>query len=128
MRISGTYQIPEPNEETRNWEMIAESAATDESKLVCNPGILITSTSNISDTPAPPVFGFSDYVQSSGDLFVAPFAIAGFFADTQEAGFSYTNPAQSGAKTLFIEGTTLTGEDAGSNTKLEVLEYWEYNP
>jgi hypothetical protein len=128
MRISGTYQTPPPNEETRSWEMIAESAAITESNLVCNPGILITSTSNISDSPSPPVFGFTDYVQSSGDLFVAPFAIAGFFADTQEAGFSYTNPAQSGAKTLSIEGTTLTGEDAGTGTQLEVLEYWQYNP
>jgi hypothetical protein len=128
MRISGTYTTPPPSEETRSWQMIAESAAITESNLVCNPGILITSTSNISDSPSPPVFGFSDYVQSSDDLFVAPFSIAGFFADTQEEGFSYTNPAQSGAKTLTIEGTTLTGEDAGTGTQLEVLEYWQYNP
>jgi hypothetical protein len=128
MRISGTYQTPPPDEQTRSWEIIAESAAITESNLVCNPGILITSTSNISDSPSPPVFGFTDNVQSSGDLFVAPFAIAGFFADTQEAGFSYTNPAQGGSKTLSIEGTTLTGEDAGTGTQLEVLEYWQYNP
>ena len=131
MRISGTYIAPyvgAPNEETRDWEMIAESSATDESNLVCNPGILITSTSNISDSPSPPVFGFTEEVQSSGAFFVAPFAIAGFFADTQEEGFSYTNPAQSGTKTLSIEGTTLTGEDAGTGTQLEVLEYWQFNP
>ena len=131
MRISGTYIAPyvgAPNEETRSWEMIAESAAITEANLVCNPGILITSTSNISDSPSPPVFGFTDYVQSSRGLFVCPFTIAGFFADTQEEGFSYTNPAQSGTKTLSIEGTTLTGEDAGTGTQLQVLEYWEYNP
>ena len=131
MRISGTYIAPyvgAPNEETRDWEMIAESAAITEANLVCNPGILITSRLNIVDQPFPPVFGFTDYVQSSGDLFVAPFEISGFFADTQEAGFSYTNPAQSGTKTLTIEGTTLTGEDAGTGTQLEVLEYWQYNP
>lgn len=128
MRISGTYTTPPPSEETRSWEMIAESAAITESNLVCNPGILITSTSNISDSPSPPVFGFSDYVQSSRGLFVCPFTIAGFFADTQEEGFSYTNPTQDGTKTLTIEGTTLTGEDAGTGTQLEVLEYWQYNP
>jgi hypothetical protein len=128
MRISGTYQTPPPNQETRSWEMIAESAANDESKLVCNPGIVITSTQNIVSQPAPPAFGFTDYVQSSGGLFVCPFTIAGFFADTQEEGFSYTNPAQSGTKTLSIEGTTLTGEDAGTGTQLQVLEYWQYNP
>ena len=133
MRIWGTYIAPyvgAPNEETRDWEMIAESAAITEANLVCNPGTLITSSFNIVDQPFPPVFGFSfgDYVQSSGDLFVAPFEISGFFADTQGAGFSYKNPAQSGPKTLTIEGTTLTGEDAGIGTQLEVMEYWEYNP
>lgn len=128
MRISGTYATHPPTEETRNWEMIAESAANDESKLVCNPGFIITSSLNIVDQPFPPSFGFGGEVESFGEDFVVRFSVSGFFADTFEAGFSYTNPAQSGAKTLFIEGTTLTGEDAGSNTKLEVLEYWEYNP
>lgn len=128
MRISGTYQTTPPNEETRSWEMIAESAAITESNLVCNPGIRIISTSNISDSPAAPVFGFTENAQSSGGLFVCPFAIGGFFADTFEEGFSYTNPAQAGTKTLSLEGTTLTGEDAGTGTQLEVLEYWQFNP
>ena len=132
MRISGTYIAPyvgAPNEETRDWEMIAESAAITEANLVCNPGILITSRLNIVDQPFPPVFGFTDYVQSSGDLFVAPFEISGFFADTQEEGFGYTNPAQAqAAEILTIEGTQITGNSAGSNTQLEVLEYWQYNP
>lgn len=127
MRISGSYTTPPPSEETRSWEMIAESAAITEANLVCNPGILITSTRNISDSPSPPVFGFTDYVQSSRGLFVCPFTIQGFFADTQEEGFSYTNPAQDNTKTLSIEGTTLTGEDAGIGTQLQVLEYWQYN-
>lgn len=128
MRISGTYTTPPPSEETRSWEMIAESAATTESNLVCNPGFVITSSLNIVDQPSPPVFGFTDYVQSSGNLFVAPFEISGFFADTQEGGFVYRNPAQSLTNALTIEGTTLTGEDAGTGTQLEVLEYWQYNP
>ena len=128
MRISGAYTTPPPNEETRNWEMIAESAAITEANLVCNPGIVITSTQNIASQPFPPEFGFAEYVQSSGGLFVCPFVIGGFFADTQEGGFRYTNPAQTGTKTLSIEGTTLTGEDAGTGTQLQVLEYWDFNP
>ena len=128
IRISGTYTIPPPTEETRNWEMIAESAATTEANLVCNPGFTITSSVNIVDQPLPPSFGFSGEIESFGEDFVVRFSVSGFFADTQEGGFSYTNPAQSATKTLTIEGTTLTGEDAGTGTQLEVLEYWQYNP
>jgi hypothetical protein len=128
MRISGTYQTPFPNEETRSWEMIAESAATTEANLVCNPGFVITSSLNIVDQPFPPSFGFDGEVESFGEDFVVRFSVGGFFADIQEGGFIYTNPAQGGAKTLSIEGTTLTGEDAGTGTQLEVLEYWQYNP
>ena len=131
MRISGTYIAPyvgAPNEETRDWEMIAESAANDESKLVCNPGFIITSSLNIVNQPFLPSFGFDGEVESFGEDFVVRFSVGGYFADTFEEGFSYTNPAQSGTKTLSIQGTTLTGEDAGTGTQLEVLEYWQFNP
>ena len=128
MRISGTYQTPPPNEETRSWEMIAESAAATEANLVCNPGFVITSSLNILDQPIPPSFGFDGEVESFGEDFVVRFSVGGFFVGTQSDGFRYANPAQSGGKTLSIEGTTLTGEDAGTGTQLEVLEYWQYNP
>jgi hypothetical protein len=129
IRFYGTYEPTFPFEGTRNWQMVVESAADSEEKLVCNPGWVIKDQENLVNDGAGglnSVFSFEE-VTSFGEGYVVRLSFGGFFQDTfGPEGWGFENPAQEfRPDSISFEGIQMRGETAGT-FNYEIQEYWSY--
>jgi len=127
IRFYGTYESGFGD--IRNWQMVVESAADKEEKLVCNPGWIIKDQENlINDEAVFSTFAFED-VTSSPTGYVVTLGFGGFFQDTfGPEGWSFNNPSQNDSLgSIDFEGVQMWGGSFASSTfNYEVQEYWSY--
>jgi len=129
IRFYGTYEPTFPFEGTRNWQMVVESVADSEEKLVCNPlpGWIIKDQENlVNDEVLFSTFQFED-VTSLGESYVVRLSFGGFFQDTfGPEGWGFNNPSQAEPQgSIDFEGVQMWGETAGT-FNYEIQEYWSY--
>jgi hypothetical protein len=127
IRFYGTYEPTFPFEGTRNWQMVVESVADSEEKLVCNPGWIIKDQENlVNDGGLFSTFSFEE-VTSFGEGYVVRLSFGGWFQDTfGPEGWGFENPAQEfRPDSISFEGIQMWGETAGT-FNYEIQEYWSY--
>ena len=129
IRFYGTYEPTPPFYGTRNWQMVVESAADSEEKLVCNPGWIIKDQENlVNDGGVSSAFQFEE-VTSLGESYVVRLSFGGFFQDTfgpEGWGFSNPSPTES-IGSIDFEGVQMWGGGFASSTfNYEIQEYWSY--
>jgi hypothetical protein len=130
IRFYGTYEPTFPFEGTRNWQMVVESAADSEEKLVCNLGWIIKDQENlVNDESFYSTFGFEQVTSFEGS-FVVELSFGGWFQDTfGPEGWGFNNPSQDGRPdSISFEGVVMTGEIAlYATVNYEIQEYWSYD-